>query len=266
MSKSVRLTESAVMVALAFVLSMMKIIPMPFGGSVTAFSMLPLVVIAYRHKIVWGLLTCFAYSLTELIMGMKNLTYGTSAGAVAAIIIVDYILAFTVIGFSGIFRGKFNNQGTSLAVGAFVACALRYTCHVVVGCTIWAGISIPSSESLLFSMAYNAAYMVPETLLLVVGAYFAGSAFNLTEDAIKRIPMEKASLTSLYASIPATISTVIAFALMFSMVQSEEGFDIKLITSADIFQWLPVITVFAVGVTVSAIIWIMSNKSNSNFD
>ena len=44
MKKSLRLTESAIMLALAFVLSMVKVVDMPFGGSVTAFSMLPIIV------------------------------------------------------------------------------------------------------------------------------------------------------------------------------------------------------------------------------
>ena len=48
-SKSIRLTESAIMLAFATVLSLIKIVDMPFGGSVTACSMLPILIIAYRY-------------------------------------------------------------------------------------------------------------------------------------------------------------------------------------------------------------------------
>ena len=67
-SKTLALTESAVMVALAFVLSFLKVVDMPYGGSVTAFSMLPIVIIAYRHRLGWGLASALAYSLLQMLM------------------------------------------------------------------------------------------------------------------------------------------------------------------------------------------------------
>ena len=72
MKKSLRLTETAVMLALGFILSMLKIIDMPFGGSVTAFSMLPIILIASRHKTAWGLLAGFAASILQMLSGMNN--------------------------------------------------------------------------------------------------------------------------------------------------------------------------------------------------
>ena len=44
-----RLTESSVMVALATVLSLLKLVEMPYGGSVTVASMLPVLIVSYRH-------------------------------------------------------------------------------------------------------------------------------------------------------------------------------------------------------------------------
>ena len=50
MNKTVRkLTESAIFIAIATVLSFLKI-DLPFGGGVTIVSMLPLVIISHR----WG--------------------------------------------------------------------------------------------------------------------------------------------------------------------------------------------------------------------
>ena len=64
-SKSLILAECGIMVAMSIVLSFVKIIDMPFGGSVTAFSMLPVIVAAYRHGIKWGILTGFTYSVVN---------------------------------------------------------------------------------------------------------------------------------------------------------------------------------------------------------
>jgi len=36
----------------------------------------------------------------------------------------DYLVAFGVIGFAGVFRDKFHNQPLEIALGAFLACAL----------------------------------------------------------------------------------------------------------------------------------------------
>lgn len=254
MKKSLRLTESAVMLALAFVLSLIKVIDMPFGGSVTAFSMLPIAVIAYRYGTAWGLLTGFTYSVLQMLMGMKNLTYGTSAAAVVAIIMLDYIVAFTVIGLSGIFKGKIKDQGISLAAGTLVACVLRYLCHVISGCTVWAGVSIPDSDGLIYSLAYNATYMIPETLLTITGAFFAGKILTLGSEQIKRLPMEKSSLKNLITALPIVLSAVIAFAVICSMMQSEAGFDITALADTEIYDWISVIVVIAVGAAAGLII------------
>lgn len=248
------------MVALAFVLSMLKVIDMPFGGSVTAFSMLPIAVIAYRYGTAWGLLTGVTYSSLQLVMGLKNLTYATSAAAGAAIVSLDYIAAFTVLGFAGIFRRRLKDDGISLAAGALLGCVLRYACHVITGCTVWAGVSIPSADGLVFSLAYNAAYMVPETMLTVVGAYFAGKAFTLTKEQVTRVRMERKAMANLYAAIPAAIGVVISFTFVFSMMQTSDGFDITAVSSADIFKWIPAILTFTLGILGALIIRITLSR------
>lgn len=260
MKKSLRLTETAIMIALGFILSMLKIIDMPFGGSVTVFSMLPVIVIAYRYGTPWGLLAGFAASLLQMLMGLKNLTYATSAGAVVAIIMLDYIVAFAVMGLGGIFKGEIKDQGISLAAGALIACVLRYICHVISGCTVWAGVSIPTSDGLLYSLVYNCAYMVPETLITVVGAYYAGKVFTLNGESIKRIALDTSSARNLVSSIPAVLAVIISFVFIFAMFQTEEGFDVTAITQTDIFGWLPVIISLVVGVVATVVIKNMAFK------
>ena len=93
--------ECAIMIALAAVLSFVKILELPYGGSVTAFSIVPIVIISYRHGVKWGLLSGFVFSIIQLIQGASNLSYATSFLAAVTIILFDYVIAFTVIGLAG---------------------------------------------------------------------------------------------------------------------------------------------------------------------
>ncbi len=180
------------MLAFATILSMLKIVDLPYGGSITAFSMLPVVLIAYRYGVAWGSFTALAYSLLQLLTGMKNVMAVSGLSALA-VLLLDYVVAFTVLGLAGVFRGKLGSQGAELASGAVLACVLRYVCHVISGCTVWAGLSIPDSQALLYSLAYSATYMLPETLVTVIGAVYLCRVLDFRSESITRTaPQAKA--------------------------------------------------------------------------
>ncbi|MBR3082809.1 MAG: energy-coupled thiamine transporter ThiT, partial [Clostridiales bacterium] len=168
-SKTRMLTEAAIMLALATVLSIVKILELPYGGSVTVACMLPIVIIAYRHGVKFGLLTAFVFGVIQQIFGLKTLSYVTTWQSVVAVIALDYIVAFTVIGLGGVFR-KMPSQANGLMMGTVLVCALRFLCHVISGATVWAGLSIPTNAALIYSIGYNATYMVPETIVTASAA------------------------------------------------------------------------------------------------
>ena len=168
------------MVALATVLSIIKIVEMPYGGSVSLASALPIVIIAYRHGLFWGLSSGLVYSVLQQLLGLNNLSYVTGWQSVVAVIFLDYLLAFTVFGLSGIFSKKAKNQHTGMVLGALLASFLRYACHVIAGATVWAGLSIPSSAALGYSFIYNATYMIPDTCVLLVAVYFIATAIDFS--------------------------------------------------------------------------------------
>lgn len=254
-STTLMLTESAVMIALAFILSFLKVVDMPYGGSVTAFSMLPIIIIAFRYGTGWGLASGFAFSLLQMLMGLSNLSYATSALAAVAIILLDYIVAFAVLGLGGVFRKTVKDQGNAMALGALLACVLRYICHVISGCTVWAGVSIPTSDGLLYSLGYNATYMIPETLLTIVGAYYVGSLFTVTESKIVRRPASGAkNAYSVLAALPVVLAVVVSAAFIFGMMQNPDdgSFDISAVSGYGINDWMPVIISMILGVVLSA--------------
>lgn len=197
-SSTVILVESAVMVALASVLSMFKLVEMPYGGSVTFASMLPIIALSYRHGARVGLGAGLVFAIVQQLMGLKYISYFTTPMSIIALILLDYILAFVFVGLGGIFRGKVKGQANAATLGALTVCLIRYLCHVISGCTIWAGLSIPTSAALIYSLGYNATYMLPETVVLVAATYYLTNAVDLTSKDIKRISHTEGAGNALY--------------------------------------------------------------------
>ena len=194
MGKSTRrLVESAVMIAIGTVLSMFPFsAPWAFGGGVTICSMLPILIIAYRYGTKWGLFTAFVYSVLQLILGVSNVQFAAGYGFVLAVgvLLLDYILAFTVIGLSACFNGVIKNHLVSIVVGIVFTFALRFVCHFLSGWIIW-GVITPNEMGLvapLYSLIYNGGYMLPETIitaLVAVLTYKPLKRYWLAEDLAK---------------------------------------------------------------------------------
>ncbi len=245
-NKAVRLTESAIMLAFATVLSMIKVVQMPHGGSVTAAAMLPLILVAYRYGTAWGLFTGFAASVLQMFLGLNNLSYATSAAAGVAIVMLDYIVAYTATGLGGIFR-RYVNQPTALGIGALVVCALRYACHVWSGCTVWEGLSVPTAEALIGSLSYNAVYMVPETIITVTAAVLIGQMIDFSKPEIATLARSSSEKKQSYGLFALIVAGVIDAFFLFSAIQVEDGFDMTAIAHAD---WLSMAFVTAMGVAI----------------
>lgn len=246
-SKNLILAECGIMVAMSIVLSFVKIIDMPFGGSVTAFSMLPVIVAAYRHGIKWGILTGFTYSVVQLLLGLNNVGYATTKVAMVAIIMLDYIIAFTCLGLVG-FVKKNKNQTMALAAGTFVVCIIRYICHIITGCTVWAGVSIPTGDGLIYSVVYNGAYMIPETVVTVAAAWMISGALDFRNSKITAKSVKEKATINAVSFIFVVIAVVVDFLLMFSTIQTEEGFDV---TRIGMTNWGLAAVVLIAGIAMS---------------
>lgn len=163
------LVECAMMIAMAVVLSMIKLYEFPQGGSVTLASMAPLVLISYRHGIKWGLGTALIYSLLQMILPPGVIPPPTpTLIAFAGVVLIDYVLAFTVLGLAAIFGKPFKNRVVSGVVGAVVVTVLRLACHFTSGILIW-GIYAPDGTPVwLYSLTYNGTYMLWEIIITAV--------------------------------------------------------------------------------------------------
>lgn len=169
------LVEGAVMVALAFALSMVKIFKLPWGGSITLLSMLPIVIYSIRNGAKCGIAAAFVYSIAQFLDGVIAdglFAWGLSPLNLALCIFLDYIGAFTVLGLAGMFR---KSEMKGWIGGTVAVIAVRYLMHTVSGAVVFASAgklweSLEITNPWLYSAAYNACYMLPEMILTTVGA------------------------------------------------------------------------------------------------
>lgn len=186
----IRLTETAVFIALAVALSMVKIIKLPLGGSVTLVSMLPICILSFRYGVKWGFFSSFIYSLFQLMLGITTdglLGWGLTPVMLVGCILFDYIVAFTVLGIAGIFKKK---GEAGLYTGLTVAFLLRLVSHVASGYLIFSYLdqweifgSTFENAPLLYSICYNGTFMLPE-LVITIAAVVALMRFTAVKKLI----------------------------------------------------------------------------------
>ena len=212
-----RLTVSAMMLALATVLAIVcayiPFLNLPFGGGFTVASMLPIVLVSYMYGIKWGFFTSACYSGIQILLSLTQGAGGTvmalfmpagdsfmGYGKGVLIILIDYIIAYTVLGIGGIFRNRFKSKTAAITLGVVLALSLRYLAHIISGYIFygaWAewfftqdgfysvgGFILDSFSgnmlSLVYSIFYNGLFMIPEIIITTVVAV-----------AISRLPQIK---------------------------------------------------------------------------
>lgn len=163
-----RMVESAVMLAIAVVLSLFPFSsPWALGGGITVCSMLPLVILSWRYGCRWGVFSAFVYGLLQMILGIQNVQYADSVGTAVLIILFDYVFAFSVIGFAAMFKGRLGRPRLELVLGIVLTFLVRLGCHYVSGVLVWE-VLWPNElgwAAPIWSIAYNASYMIPEIII-----------------------------------------------------------------------------------------------------
>ncbi len=253
-SVTLKLCESAIMIALATILSLLKLVDLPYGGSITFASMLPILLIAYRHGTPWGLLTATVHGLMQFILGAGVLSYVTGWKSITAVILFDYVLAFALIGLGGLFK-KIKSQRAGLVLGALVSCLIRFACHFISGVTVWRDLSIPSDAAAVYSLAYNSTYMIPETLVLCLAAFYIGSVLNFSAPKLSPLKKDGSKKLSAFSYISGALgigTLIFDIICVFSRLQNAEtgNFDI---TGLSAVNWTAVIIVTAIGAVISAV-------------
>lgn len=152
------LVEAGVMLAMAIVLSeFVKLFEMPMGGSVTLGGMVPIFIFAFRWGGKKGLLVGAVYGILDMIIGFYP--------AHPAAILLDYPLAFGMLGLAGFFR----KTNVGYICGILTGIAGRFIMHVISGIVFYSSYAVEAGKTpLVYSVSYNAYYLVPEMVITIV--------------------------------------------------------------------------------------------------
>lgn len=149
--------EAGIMIALATALSYVKLFQMPNGGSVTAGSMVPLIVFAIRWGTAPGVFAALVYGTLQFLLGPKWSFHPVS-------ILFDYVIAYGVIGLAGIFGKDYIKS----IIAIFIAGLLRIVCHVISGVVVFASFAPDGQNPLVYSLVYNATHLIPELIVAIL--------------------------------------------------------------------------------------------------
>lgn len=192
-----KLVTSAMLIAIAVVLSLFTPFNLPFGGGITLASCLPIVLISFAYGVKFGVFSAFVYALLQMVTGMSTVASFFLPGENQMILwkaicvcLLDYIAAYTVLGFGGIFKNRIKNNAIAITIGTAAVLFSRYVIHTISGAIFfgtWAewffsqdgfykiGNAIlnsfsGSSLAFIYSVFYNGLYMIPEIIITTVVA------------------------------------------------------------------------------------------------
>lgn len=164
-----QLVYSAVAIALAMVCSMIKLFEMPMGGSVTMLSMLFIVLIAYWYGSYAGLMTAVAYGLVQFVM--EPIFYTIPQ------MLLDYPLAFGALGLAGFF----SNKKWGLQIGYVVGVLGRFVFATISGVVFFGSYAPEGMSPLVYSVGYQASYLLPEAIVTLIIIFIPPVAKALTK-------------------------------------------------------------------------------------
>lgn len=154
------LAEGGMMIALATVLSYIKVYEAPMGGSVTAGSMIPIILFAIRWGVMPGLAIGSTYGILQFIL--KPYFYHPIQ------FVLDYPMAFGLLGLAGIayyIKDKNSVKGyLNGFLAVFVGILGRMISHVLSGVIFFAEYA-GDKNPWIYSIEYNAYYLVPELII-----------------------------------------------------------------------------------------------------
>lgn len=149
------MVTSAVLVALAIALNQVVLFRMPQGGSITAFSMLPIIVCAYFYGVRRGLMAGMCVGLIDLIFNPYVIH--------PIQMLLDYPLAYGALAFAGLMRAR----KLGLISGYVVGLSARYLCAVLSGLIFFGQYAPEGFNALTWSIYYNITYLGAEGALTI---------------------------------------------------------------------------------------------------
>jgi len=168
--------EVAILTALALLLDIIPFLKFkiwPAGGSIS-LAMIPVFILAFRWGIKGGLLSGFLWGILQIAVGdayILNFWQG----------LIEYGLAFTVLGFAGLFATPLQQAvhdkdakrtSSFVALGVLVGGSLRFIAHFVAGFIFFADSTPEGQPAWLYSFIYNCTYMIPAMIICFIVIFY----------------------------------------------------------------------------------------------
>lgn len=162
------MVEGALMVALTVVLDLLPLPSWPQGGSITV-AMIPVIYYSYRRGARWGLMAGLVHAAVQMLLGW----YAPPAGTIWATllcILLDYVLAFALLGGAELISRPFGKRFRLIGygVGALCVTLIRFVCSFLSGVLLWGSYAPEGMNVWIYSLGYNASYMIPNAILTTV--------------------------------------------------------------------------------------------------
>lgn len=159
MRRTQKLTEMAMMIALAVICSFIKVWEMPQGGSI-ALTMIPLLLVSFRLGAVCGMVSGGVYGIISLLI--SGVVYHPAS------ILLDYVFAFALVGLAGFFRRDLKG----MIFGSVVGVSGRFLSSLISGAVIFSEYAPAGQNPWIYSLVYQATYMIPELLICIAVLMF----------------------------------------------------------------------------------------------
>lgn len=169
-----KLVMGGLMIALSTVLSYVKVLQMPQGGSITAGSMVPIILFAIIFGLKDGFFAACVYGILQFIL--DGIVFHPAS------IILDYILGFGMMGLAGLFYTPTKDLKRAI-LGGLLGSFMRFVMLVISGAVVWGSYAPEGMNPWRYSIGYNATYMIPEIILTVV---LIAIVYNKVFDAMRK--------------------------------------------------------------------------------
>ena len=168
-SKNTRiLAEGAMMVALSFVLSFMTFSGSWLQGGSISLEIISIIIMGLRNGQKWGLATGFVAGALQLMMGFSNVMYCPTIATQIGCILLDYIVAFSVLGLAKPFAKLLGGKALGVSLSVVIAGFLRFVCHYISGIWLWGEYAPEGQPVWLYSLVYNGTYMLINIIMATV--------------------------------------------------------------------------------------------------
>ncbi len=178
------ITYAGVCIAVSFSLSYLRLIRMPQGGSITPASVLPLMIFAYAFGVKKGVFVGFIYGLLQAFQSADGILH-------PAQFLLDFPVAYACIGFAGSFahtKSLKNYPQLQIALGGVVAGLSRFVMHFLSGVFAFGVFAPKGTPVLLYSLGYQAAYVLPDIAIAIVVAIAVVSSKTFVKEMRKLNP------------------------------------------------------------------------------